>query len=186
MSEITIGKTIKSIRENKKISSKNLAAMANITPSMLTQIEKGQANPSINTMKMLAQALDTPLYIFFIEEDEGTSPVVRKGERKTLGYEYIPNAHYEQLMPDGSGMEFCIMTLDGHKPSSSRLLSHTGEECDLVLNGTAVVVFDTCEYELHEGDSIRIPAFQPHRWENRTDEPVRVVFAVGPTVKPIC
>ena len=40
----------------KGLTSKQLANMAEITPSMLSQIERGSANPSIQTLKVLAKA----------------------------------------------------------------------------------------------------------------------------------
>lgn len=59
---------IKEYRIAKNLTIKELAEKANITSSMLSQIERGLANPSINTLKLIAQALDTPLFKFFIED----------------------------------------------------------------------------------------------------------------------
>ena len=41
--------------------------MADITPSMLSQIERGSANPSIQTLKVLAKALDVPTFSFYLK-----------------------------------------------------------------------------------------------------------------------
>ena len=40
--------------------------MADITPSMLSQIERA-ANPSIQTLKVLAKALDVPTFSFYLK-----------------------------------------------------------------------------------------------------------------------
>ena len=176
--DLSVGKKVRAIREQNGISAKDLAAMAEITPSMLTQIEKGQANPSINTMRMIAEALNTPLYKFFIEENRSENLIVRKSERKKIGYELFPEIEYELLMPSGSAMEFSKMTLLKHRASSSSMFSHEGEELSLVTKGTATLVFENEEHTLEEGDSVRIPIHQKHRWENRTDEDVEVIFVV--------
>lgn len=178
MKDLNVGKKVKAIREQNNISSKDLAAMAEITPSMLTQIEKGQANPSINTMRMLAEALNTPMYKFFIEEDCSENLIVRKSERKKVGYEMFPEIEYELLMPNGSAMEFSKMTLLKHRASSTSMFSHEGEELSLVTKGVATLVFENDEYVLEEGDSVRIPIHQKHRWENRTDEDVEVIYVI--------
>ncbi|MCY8830199.1 helix-turn-helix domain-containing protein, partial [Bacillus atrophaeus] len=53
MDNIDIGKKIAKYRKAKGFSSKELANLSEITPSMLSQIERGLANPSIQTLKIL-------------------------------------------------------------------------------------------------------------------------------------
>lgn len=65
MEELHTGKVIKQIRLQKKYSVRKVAAMAGITASMLSQIENEQTNPSLNTLRSIAQALKEPLYKFF-------------------------------------------------------------------------------------------------------------------------
>lgn len=180
MNDINIGQTIKKFRQRKEISCRQLALMAEITPSMMTQIEKGQANPSINSLKAIAEALNTPLYALFSEENSKESLVVRKNERRKMGYEDDPEIQYELLMPSGSGIEFCKMRLAPHMTSASKMYSHSGEEVSIVVSGTATIYLDEDVYVLQEGDSIRIPSSQRHRWENKTDNTVEVIFAVTP------
>lgn len=67
--EINVGTTIKNIRIERKILLKDIAEKCNISSSMLSQIEKGNANPSLNTLKFIAQALEVPLFKFFIEAE---------------------------------------------------------------------------------------------------------------------
>lgn len=45
------------------LTSKRLAELADITPSMLSQIEKGM-NPSLQTLKLISVALNIPLFNF--------------------------------------------------------------------------------------------------------------------------
>ena len=51
MADLEIGAKIRKYRTEKGFSMKTLAEKVNITPSMLSQIEHDQANPSINTLK---------------------------------------------------------------------------------------------------------------------------------------
>lgn len=67
--EVNIGITIKKIRNEKKMLLKDVAEKANISSSMLSQIEKGNANPSLNTLKTIAYVLEVPLFKFFIEPE---------------------------------------------------------------------------------------------------------------------
>jgi len=54
--ELQIGQKIRSLRLDQGMTLKELAAKAGITPSMLSQIESGQANPSLMTIRLLSKA----------------------------------------------------------------------------------------------------------------------------------
>ena len=68
MEELHLGKKIQSIRLERGLSVRKVAGLAGITPSMLSQIENDQVNPSINTLRTVAQVLETPLYALFQED----------------------------------------------------------------------------------------------------------------------
>ena len=58
-----VGENIKRIRKSKKLSMERLAAEAGVSRSMLGQIERGEANPSVGIVGKLALALFSgPLY----------------------------------------------------------------------------------------------------------------------------
>lgn len=63
--EINVGNIIKDIRIKKGIMLKEVAEKCGISSSMLSQIEKGNANPSLNTIREIARVLDVPLFKFF-------------------------------------------------------------------------------------------------------------------------
>lgn len=90
-----------------------------------------------------------------------TYQVVRKGEGQQAdrypGYEFENLAyHYKKKI-----MQPFVVTLDpSDKPAD--LVSHDGEEFNLVLEGSVVVVFDGEEIVLGEGDSIYFNPSYPH------------------------
>ena len=65
MEDLNIGKKVQKLRIQNGISVRKLSSIAGITPSMLSQIENEQVNPSINTLRAIASALNAPLYHFF-------------------------------------------------------------------------------------------------------------------------
>lgn len=175
-----IGKKAQSLRLAKNMSVRKTAAAAGITPSMLSQIESGQVNPSISTLRALAGVLDTPLYSFFMEESVHT--IVKPHARKTIGLKSEPDVQYELLTPDIRGsIEFIMMIIPPHLSSSKTGLSHHGEEVALMCEGDSVdLEMDGVTYTLEPGDSVRIPAETVHAWHNRKDTTVQVVFAITP------
>ena len=60
LEELNLGKKIQAIRTKCSLSVRKVASLANITPSMLSQIENEQVNPSINTLRSIAQVLEPP------------------------------------------------------------------------------------------------------------------------------
>ena len=111
MEELNLGKKLQAIRTSKKISVRKLAAMTNLTASMISQIENGAVNPSIPTLRTISSALETPIYYFFKDEDNA-SVVVTQSTRMVLGNKQEPSVVYELLTPDTRGeIEFSMMVI---------------------------------------------------------------------------
>lgn len=180
MNDTRLGEKIKAMREEAGLGLRDLAAKANVSPSMLSQIENGSANPSINTLKNIAVVLNLPLYRFFQEDSDPAQLVVRGNARKTIGYPGR-EVQYELLTPDVSGqIEFCLMTIPPNKASAGMPVGHVGEEVAFVVSGAInILLEDTCVL-LTAGDSLRIPPMTQHRWINSAAEDAVIVFAVSP------
>lgn len=73
-----LGKNIKNFRISQNLSLKKLAEKVDVSPSMLSQIESGKANPSLNTLKLISQHLKVPMFTLFIEEDVDRPILVKK------------------------------------------------------------------------------------------------------------
>ncbi|MEM1504605.1 helix-turn-helix domain-containing protein [Domibacillus sp. 8LH] len=178
MNRSSIGQKVEELRKNLGLSLRELAKRAEITPSMLSQIEKGSANPSIHTLKSLAKVLDVPVFTFLMEEINTKELIVRKEDRKQM---VIDGLHYELVSPDfTSQLATAIMRLAPGRHSSEKPLSHKGEEVALVLEGPIGLTLLGDEYELQTGDSVKIPAHTEHRWTNAASHEVSVLFSVTP------
>ncbi len=164
----------------KGMSIRELSQHSGVTPSMLSQMERGLVNPSINTLRQIAQALDVPMFLFF-KAEENRELVVRRDKQKTIGLPDQKDVVYALLTPDVSGnIEFCLMTIPARSESGKTAQSHTGEEVAYVIDGPVEILVDETSYMLGTGDSIRIPPLSVHKWMNHMDSPARVVFAVTP------
>lgn len=179
--EINIGKRLQYYREQKNMTMRELSKKAGITPSMLSQIENGQVNPSINSLKMISIALNTPMFKFFIEEEDSKKYIVRKDSRKTIGWPDEKDIVYWLLTPDISGdIEFCIMQIPPHINKEGIVQNHVGEEVAYILEGPVDILLDGTRYSMETGDSLLIPPLTEHRWENDSSKTVRIIFALTP------
>ncbi|MFF3102125.1 helix-turn-helix domain-containing protein [Viridibacillus arvi] len=178
MENIDIGKKVEKFRKAKGLSSRELAKLAEITPSMLSQIERGLANPSIQTLKVLAKTLNVPTFSFLLEEIVTEDLIVRAKKRKQI---IIDNLTYELLSPDFTGnLATAIMKVPSNTSSSENPLEHRGEEVAYILEGKIKLYLDEDEYVLEAGDSVKIPANLKHKWENNFVENAVVLFSVTP------
>lgn len=57
----TLGKRIEKLRKEHNYTMQELADKANISKSYINDIEKGRVNPSLDTLKMIAKALNTTI-----------------------------------------------------------------------------------------------------------------------------
>ena len=180
MQDINIGAKVQEFRNQRKLSLRQLAAKAELTPSMLSQSENNVVNPSINTLKEIARALEVPMFKFFQDSTLPENLIVRKGQYKKIGNPG-EEVFYQLLTPDTNGnIEFCLMEIPPHSASADVPHEHNGEEVAYVIEGTVEIYVETREEKMEEGDSIRIPALSPHRWVNVGEVPARVIFAVTP------
>src|SRR5512136_2295783 len=60
-----IGEKLRAARRQQKMSLRELAVKAEISASMLSQIETGKAYPSVRSIYSIAAALDVPVDYFF-------------------------------------------------------------------------------------------------------------------------
>ena len=181
MNDFDIGGKIQLYRNRKGLSLREVSTLTGVTASMISQIENNSVNPSINTLKAIAEALDFPLYVLFREEASAEDElIVRQGHYKKLGVEGI-DVQYNLLTKDVRGMiEFVLMELPPGTASASQERGHRGEETAYVTEGRVKIWLEGREYELNEGDAVKIPPQASHRWVNESPAPVKVVFAVTP------
>ena len=74
--EASVGERIRDLRKAKRIRQKALARIVGLSPGALTNFEKGRRRISLEWLREIADALDTPL-AYFLDED-------RRGKRKIV------------------------------------------------------------------------------------------------------
>lgn len=177
---LELSNKIQKARANKQLTLRQLAQTTKLSPSLLSQIETGKVIPSLQTLRSIAQALEVPLFTFFIEDIPTDNLIVRAGTGKKIVLPDI-NMEYTLLTPDLSGAtEMALLRIPAFSKSSDALFSHSGEEIAYVASGEAVLYLGDNAVTLNTGDSVKILPKMAHRWENNTSSDVLIVFAVTP------
>lgn len=180
MDELQTGSIIQKFRKERNLTIKELAEQVNITSSMLSQIERGQANPSLNTIRAISQALDIPLFKFFMEKEdhEHQDLIVNKDKRMHI---ILDGNDYQLLTPTlNSTIEFMMLTLEPGSNTVTNPTSHKGEEVTFIVEGTFELNLENNIYTLSKGDSVRIPPNMRHKWKNPSNSVAKLVFAITP------
>jgi len=175
-----LGKKLRKLRKEKRMTIKNLSEKAGISQSMISKIERDQTSPTIATLWRIGQALDISLGDFLDNQVGGVYPVVRKEERKKL---FFPGTgvSYELLSPHLKGnLEFLCVVIEPGETSEPEQISHEGEECGVVVKGKLKIRLGAEEYYLNEGDSIYFSSRTPHRYINVGDEVAISYWAITP------
>jgi transcriptional regulator with XRE-family HTH domain len=176
---MSIGTRVRAIRTLRGLSSAELASAVGVSRGLISQIELDRANPSIDTLRKIAAALESPIAALF-DEAPANGIVVRKEERKTLR---IPRSGltYQLLTPDlNRQIEFILIELEPGQGGTRVPYGHPGEEAALVLEGQLYVWVGDEEHVLEGGDSISFNSGVPHRIENRGRRRCKLVSAITP------
>jgi len=174
-----LGNTIKRIRLEQGKTIKDVAEHANVTISLLSQIENNKANPSINSLMAIAKALNTPISEFFDDHEIVTSPVVKSYKRRPIQTQEGVTFYLLSPTRKDVSIEFKYNVYE-KGGTSGHFHTHQGEECGIVLEGRLEVIYDDNTYVLEAGDSIYLDSTKPHTMKNVYDGRTIAIWADSP------
>lgn len=174
-----VGNRIRELRQARGISLTSFARMTDLSPGLISQVERGLTDPSLETLRRVSRALDVPLFSLFNEVERESVAVVRRGKRVQVRSPH-GGITYARLSPGAGKLELLEGTLGPWGVSSETPWSHPSEECVVVLGGRLVVEVEEESYDLEAGDSCYFDSRRPHRYRNPAEEPVTFIVAVTP------
>lgn len=81
---VEFGKRLKSLRKHHKVTQIELSDRLDIDDGSLRRIESGRTNPTLLTISKIAQALRTPLWIFFLPLQQFESFLLEEKEKEKV------------------------------------------------------------------------------------------------------
>lgn len=163
---IEIGSRLRAMREEHGLSQRALARASQMSANALSQIERGNASPSVSTLNRLAAALGVPITTFFevgafrkplvfVKADQRSRIPFARGLMEGLGGELF----------EGRVEPFCL-TLEAGGNSGPYQVVHTGHEFVFCLRGTLEYTVESSVFQLERGDSLLFASHLRHRWRN--------------------
>lgn len=179
MSSLKIGHRILEYRKKNGLTIRDFAAQTNLSPSLLSQLERGIGNPSLSALKSIACVMGISLSTLFFEEIDTESLILRKSQRTQNYNPQKTHIVYNTLTPDPtkSNLELYLVILKPHSDSSEDFAHHTGEEIAMILEGQTEVTIEDDIITLYEGDTIRILPERKHKFSNKTNSEIQLLFA---------
>ena len=172
-----VGENIKRIRKSKKLSMERTAELSGVSRSMLGQIERGEANPSVAILGRLARALKVPAEILLENDDfeallesrELNNKPQRLDGGKVVLRQSFP--YDERTRLESFFLDLYISAKYAPEPSVPGCVCHA-----TVISGTVSLTTDGETFQLLERDALRFASDRPYRFENMTNSTGRLVL----------
>jgi len=177
-----MGDRIKKRREILKKPSSELAQAIGVTSSLISQIERGKAYPSILTLKKIADALNTTVGELIGEyEMLITNPLLKADERKYVkknktGATLYLLSHHD---PSKHMDPFLIRFFQNADSSEIMTTRHPRQEFCYVLKGHFSVQLNDKTFEIKEADSFYFNSNQNHLFKNISNEEAQLLWVVN-------
>lgn len=162
------------------MTAQQLARDAELSAGQMSQIERGNSDPSLDALRRIARALGTPLFDLFADREDLPVRVVRESDRMIVR---SPRGgiSYSRVSPGSGRLEVLAGELAAGSASSDEPWSHPpSEECVLVTAGSLTLEVDGAVFTLEPGDSAYFASAHPHRFVNHTTDVVRFTLSVSP------
>jgi DNA-binding XRE family transcriptional regulator/mannose-6-phosphate isomerase-like protein (cupin superfamily) len=203
-----VGERLRAHRQEAGMSLRALARDVGVSPSLISQIEHGKATPSVGTLYAIVSELGISFDELFFDEPRGAverpeppaerqadsgnertpsshwqapseGPVLRSRNRLTLTL--ATGVRWERLTASHDpGVEFlyCTYPVDGESCPADKLMTHSGSEYGIVLEGRLGATVGDEDYELAPGDSIAFESTTPHRIWTIGDQAAIAIWTV--------
>jgi transcriptional regulator with XRE-family HTH domain len=177
-----LGARIRAAREDAGLTVRGLARQVGVSASMLSQVERGLAQPSVATLWALVRELGLSLDAMFAESDGGAAagrPAIVQRAANRPAIELGGGVVWERLTaaPDLDA-DFAFVTYPPGADSGADdpPTSHLGREYGYVIGGRLQIEVGDEVVELGPGDAVAFGSDTPHRFRALGDDPVTAVW----------
>lgn len=174
-----LGDRLRELRATRGLTLRQLADSSGLSAGLLSQIENGRTDPSIETLRRLARVFDSDLADLFREPDAPEVYVSRPGERLRM---QAPAGliTYERITSGRGNFEMLRGVLQPGDASAQEPRGHASTECVYVIEGAIVATVGSQDHALAIGEAITFDSRLPHRFRNEGDTEAVILISVTP------
>jgi transcriptional regulator with XRE-family HTH domain/uncharacterized cupin superfamily protein len=185
-----LGDRIRAARTARGLSLRATAAQAEISPSLLSQVETGKVQPSVSTLYAIVSCLGLSLDDVMGNRPPDRVPAPPAPRRRPDPVQVAADAP-EITMQNGvtwrslavgpdEGVDAVLATYQPGAASSldETHMRHTGVEHGFIVRGTLTLKLEFDTFVLRPGDSMCFDAQRPHYYYNHSDEVAEGVWYI--------
>jgi len=177
---LELGQRIREVRRKKGMTLREAAEAAGVSESFLSQVERGLANPSVASLRRIADAMHEPVASFFVGEAP-TGMLVRVKDRRRLVHPMGMLEDYLLTPPTARKLQIIYCVAGPGEGSGQERYTHVAEEeCVVVLSGHLEVTLADETYTLSSGDALLLDPKNPHGFYNPGPEPATMLWVQTP------
>lgn len=160
----------------------DLSVKANLSQPFLTQLENGQARPSLTSLRRLALALNTAPHRFLDRPGAPHRPqTIRREDRASVDGGMGTYRSFTLLPAEAP---FRMVEFDSLPTQFLEYLDHEGFEAIYVLSGTVDVDLDGSVHSVNAGEHISYDTTIPHRMRSAGDTMATAILIESATHPP--
>lgn len=177
---LNLGKKIFELRKERKLTLHMVAQEIGMSPSLISQVERGMLKPSLETLIRISRFFGvSPAYLLddpsLKVSHEDNFSILHPPERKALLTQ--GNIRFSLLSNKlDLGCEFILIEYPPHSSTGVRKYVHQGIECGFILEGELIAEIEDKVYHLKPGDSITYKSSSLHRTINKTSKKVKAIW----------
>lgn len=177
---------IREYRKNKNLTIKELAALTGMSISYISQIERGEIDPSLSSLRKIASVFQVPLYMLLDDSEMMEELTIRNGQQQIshsddgkITFRFLSPLPSPRYSPGALliQFEFAPHTQDVTEP-----VRHHSEEILYVIEGELTVQIGERSIQLGAGDTTVIQKNLPHICKNNSDFPLKGLSVISPPV----
>ena len=196
-----LGARLRAARERSGATVRGMARAVGVSPSLVSQIERGRVMPSVGTLYAITTELGLAVDDVFKDDRESAlrpadslaaaggqrragrkapgGPVQRCETRRAIRLAHGVRWEMLTAAPDDE-LEFLyvVYDVDGESCPDDSMVRHGGKEYAYLISGRLGVKVGFEEFELGPGDSMSFDGQMPHRLFTIGDQPAVAVWAV--------
>lgn len=172
-----IAYNLKKLREKRNLSQNQLAEMAGLSKVVISQIEKGDSNPTINTIWKLTGALGLPYTSLLELEAAAKTLLVKKSDISEL----VENKyHIFNYYPQNAERNFEIYQIEMESGCVHPSIGHSSNSYEYILltKGRITITINGNEHVLEEDDAIYFDASIPHCYTNKEMQTAKMTLII--------
>lgn len=159
-----VGRRLKEVRRQRDMTLKEVAEASGMSPTHISEIERGKTSPTVGALRKIAGALGKDTAFFVEEKPLPRVSVVKKEDRESVLLQGVDDTFLmaRALTTGIPAGRVKVVLVDHEKGGTRSPHTHDGEEAILVLQGEAHVKVGNEEFVVGNGDCLHFSSKVEH------------------------